>query len=374
MKLTWYFAGVVGVVAGCSASGGSNGSSPSGGPVPEGTGGSGTVVSLDGSPPGKRDPNDTRNFDPRTPKCDSTGSCTCLRLALIGTLNSAAAANDTTPFRDWLNNKSGGTATVTMVSGKPVLDANFLGQYDILLVANVNGWTFSADEKAAVANWVQTTAGGIITLTGFVSNSSEPPATSQLVEFAGMGYGQTETAPQGPSQNQPVYYQGGSTNVKQCLHWNGVVGDPQITDPIKINTQTGSMEKLTFKLDYLGAFKGYGVNAPAGATVVADDVLSNQHMAVALEYNATGRIFSWGDEWVILANQWGPPATAVPDNQQQDQYNPCWVPNDGDGGPGFFLSAATIYQTKQFWYDVINWVAPPNECGFTIQDTSVTVY
>jgi len=98
-----------------------------------------------------------------------------------------------------------------------------------------------------------------------------------------MGYTATETAPEGPSQTQPLYYQNGTTNVKQCLHWNGVVGDPQITDPIKFAPQAGQLEKLTFKLDYVGAFKGFGVNAPAGATVVATDPLSGQNMAVALE-------------------------------------------------------------------------------------------
>jgi hypothetical protein len=33
----------------------------------------------------------------------------------------------------------------------------------------------------------------------------------------------------------------------------------------------------------------------------------------------------------------------------------------------------TLYQTKQFWYDAINWVAPPNECGFQVEDPDVVV-
>jgi hypothetical protein len=194
-----------------------------------------------------------------------------------------------------------------------------------------------------------------------------------------MGYTSTETAPEGPSQNQPLYYQGDTTkNVKQCLHWNGVVGDPQITDPIQFTPQTGQLEKLTFELRYVGAFKGYGVKAPAGSTVVATDPLSSQNMAVAVEVDGTGRIFSWGDEWVILANQWEPPAGAVPDNQQQDQYNVCWIPGGGtcppDAYTACFLSAATLYQTKQFWYDAIKWVAPPNECDFKIEDKYVVIY
>ena len=40
---------------------------------------------------------------------------------------------------------------------------------------------------------------------------------------------------------------------------------------------------------------------------------------------------------------------------------------------GFFQSVETLYQTKQFWYNVINWVAPPNACNFTITDPDVVV-
>jgi hypothetical protein len=370
MKLTLLVAAAVGVAVACSASGGGNGASISGPPLPDGTGGSGSVVDLDAT---SGPPSDNRNLPVRKKTCDDAGNCTCLRLAVLGTLDTGADEKDTTPFRDWLNGNSGGTATVTMVPTKPVLDATFLGQYDILLVANVNGWTFSSDEKAAVETWVRTTGGGIITLTGFMSNSSEPGATSQLVDFAGMGYTTTETAPEGTSQSQPVYYQNGATNLKDCLIWNPSTGTPWITDPIKFIPQSGSLEKLTFKLDYVGAFKGFGVKAPAGATVVAIDTLSGQNMAAALELDGTGRIFTWGDEWVMLANQWAPPAGATCSRSQPDQYNPCWVP-PADGGTDFFHSVATLYQTKQFWYDAINWVAPPNECSFKIEDKYVVIY
>ncbi len=151
-----------------------------------------------------------------------------------------------------------------------------------------------------------------------------------------------------------------------------MVGNPQVTDPIKFTPQTGTLEKLTYALDYVGAFKGFGVNA-AMATVVAQDAISGQNMGAAMEVNGAGRIFAWGDDQVIAANEWAPPPSATPANTQQDQYNICWVmPTDTQ--PGFFHSAATLYQTKQFWYDVINWVAPPNECGFVIRDPYVVVY
>src|SRR5687767_1093618 len=86
---------------------------------------------------GVKDPNDPRDVPVRQKTCDTTGTvCTCLRLGLLGTLDSAAVNKDTQPFIDWLNGSSDGTATVTMVATKPAIDEAFLAKYDILLVAN----------------------------------------------------------------------------------------------------------------------------------------------------------------------------------------------------------------------------------------------
>jgi hypothetical protein len=290
-----------------------------------------------------------------------------LRLALLGTLDSAANNKDTQPFIDWLNGNSDGTATVTLVSAKPTLDATWLGNYDVLVVANVNGWAFSADEKSAVEKWSKEGGGGIISLTGFVSTATEPADTSQLIAFSGMSYNSTRTAENG--QSVPVYYQGGTVDLKECLAWTGS-SDAIITTPVQFVPQTGSMEKLTKSLDYVGAFIGYGVTAPAGATVVATDPVSKQPMAVAMEVDGKGRVLAFGDEWVIFANQWQP--TGNPNNMQMDQYNKCWHAAAGTD-PAFFQSVKTLYQTKQFWYDAINWVAPPNECNFVVNDPDVVV-
>jgi hypothetical protein len=331
---------------------------------PGGTGGN-TTIDTDGGT--SVDPNDDRNVPVREKVCDTNGVCTCLKLALLGTLDSAADNKDTTPFMQWLNANSDGTATLTMVTQKPELNEAFLNQYDILLIANVNGWAFSQAEKDAVAKWSKETGGGIVALTGFVSTAGEPAATSQLIEFAGLRYNSVRTAENG--QSEPVYYQSGTTNLKECLSWSGS-SDAIITTPVKFTGQSGAFEKLTLGLDYVGAFIGYGIDAPAGANVVAKDPISNQNMAVAHEVDGSGRVFVFGDEWVIFANQWEP--VGNPHNQQQDEYNKCWQPASGDEA-GFFHSVATLYQTKQFWYNAINWVAPPNECGFTIIDDRVII-
>jgi hypothetical protein len=373
----------ISVCAGCSASGGGPGNAIPPGELTGSGGGTslsapdgGTVIDPNLATPTTSDPTDLRKVPRREKTCDADGNnCTCLRLALVGTLDSAALNKGTRPFMDWLNGNSGGTATMTMVTNKPVFDDAFLSQYDILLVANVNGWSFTAQEKASVTKWVRELGGGLVVLTGFLSTGGEPAATSQLLEVFGMSFTSTTSAPAG-GQSQPVYYQGGSKDLKNCLSWTGN-SEAIITTPIKFTPQTdgnpvvGNLTKLTQHLDYVGAFIGWGVNAPADAVVAATDPMSGQKMAVAYELENTGRVLAFGDEWVVFASQWEP--TGLPNNQQQDQYNPCYVMPTADQ-PGFFHSVATLYQTKQFWYNAINWVAPPNECAFTITDERVTVY
>lgn len=343
-----------------------------------GSGGSGnTLVVGPGDTGGQTtsDPNDKRDIPMREKVCDASGKCTCLKLALLGTLTSAAQDPDTSAFTDWLSAKSDGSAVATNVPTKPTVDAAFLANYDILLVANVNGWVFSSDEKAAVQKWVED-GGGIITLTGFTSTATESADTSQLISFSGISYkGTTEAQYAAPKTGEtvPVYYKGGTVDLKKCMNYNGGTttqhAQPFITTPIKFSPETGTLEKLTASLDYVGAFIGWPIVAPADATVIAKDPVTGGNMAVAKEVNGKGRIYAFGDEWVTFTNEWKQDGT--PSNTQADMYNPCWVPASGTAN-AFFHSVATLYQTKQFWYDAINWVAPPNAC-FTIVDPEVTV-
>jgi hypothetical protein len=374
---------------GCSAGGDGNGSTTRGGSnngssgssnnntagTPNlGTGG-GPIINVGGGS-GLVDPNDPRMVPVRPKVCDASGKCTCLRLALLGTLDSSANAKDTKPFIDWLNANSDGTATVTLVSAKPTLDDAFFANYDILVVANVNGWAFSDAEKMSTEKWVREMGGGIVTLTGFNSEVTEVAATSQLVAFAGMGYeGAAKmtdwTATEAGAQT-PIHYKGGTADLRNCLYlWSQMVDkEAGNTTAIQFTPQTGPLEKLTASLTYVGAFIGWGVKAPAGATVIAKDPVSGKNMAVAYEVDGKGRIFSFGDEWVVFTNQWQPTGTFT--DARMDAGNPCWQPADGTTA-GFYHSVRSLYQTKQFWYNIINWVAPPSECNFTITDSDVVV-
>ncbi|HYQ00390.1 MAG TPA: hypothetical protein VER96_17055 [Polyangiaceae bacterium] len=334
-----------------------------------GSGGSGNTLAVGpGSSGGETtsDPNDKRDVPMRQKSCDDNGKCTCLKLALLGTLTSAAEDPDTSAFTNWLASSSEGSAAATNVPTKPTVDAAFLAQYDILLVANINAWApFNDAEKMAVQKWVEA-GGGMITLTGFSSMAPEFTVSSQLISFSGLSYSSTQTATK-EGEQIPVYYKGGTDNMKNCMNWTGGTttnhAQPFITTPIKFSPETGSLEKLTASLDYVGAFIGWQVVAPSDATVIATDPVSKGPIAVAKEVNGKGRIYAFGDEWVTFSNMWKQDGN--PSNPQKDMYNPCYIP-----ASGMFHSVATIYQTKQFWYDAINWVAPPNQC-FTIKDPEV---
>ena len=85
-----------------------------------------------------------------------------------------------------------------------------------------------------------------------------------------------------------------------------------------------------------------------------------------------GRVFAYGDEWVALPDQWV--STGNPPNRQTDPYNACYhmASDAGSSDPNnYFYSVVNFYQSKQFWYDAINWVAPPSQCTFVIVDKDV---
>ncbi|HEX2669225.1 MAG TPA: hypothetical protein VHM25_00055, partial [Polyangiaceae bacterium] len=96
-------------------------------PLRNGSGGTGPVLGSGGSgnslvvnPGGETtfDPNDTRDVPMREKVCDANGKCTCLKLALLGTLTSAAEDPDTSAFTDWLTSSSEGSAATTNIPTK----------------------------------------------------------------------------------------------------------------------------------------------------------------------------------------------------------------------------------------------------------------
>ena len=86
--------------------------------------------------------------------------------------------------------------------------------------------------------------------------------------------------------------------------------------------------------------------------------------AVAVEVGE-GRVFAFCDEWVIYTAQWRDGDTTP--GEDAAEYNVCY-----DMENEIFLNAENYFQIPQFWYNVIKWVAPPNDC-FIINDPVIVV-
>jgi hypothetical protein len=122
--------------------------------------------------------------------------------------------------------------------------------------------------------------------------------------------------------------------------------------------------EISKNISQVGAFWGYSINAPPGAVVVATE--GGKNAAVAMEIGA-GRVFAFADEWVIFTNQWRDSATNPNPGGNPDENNVCY-----DMEKQQYNNAESYFQIPQFWYNVIKWVAPPNDC-FVLMDPQIVV-
>jgi hypothetical protein len=304
------------------------------------------VGNGDGDADGDGDSDGTvapRDTDIKEEICDANGNCYCLRLAVIGTSDSTANDTDVTAFVEWLNTKS--SCSVTMFEERVTLTEAFLAEFDIvlfqLLADTANGpfWTYTGDEIAALRTWIEG-GGGMITLTGYNGNmSAEEVATINglLKPVTGISY------------NNDRYL---AEACDTCWCWGNSV-------PIYGWNRNHEISK---NISQVGALWGYSINAPEGAVVVATE--GGRNAAVAMELGK-GRVFAFADEWVIFTNQWRDGDTTP--GGAADQYNVCYDMEEQQ-----FNNAENYFQIPQFWYNVIGWVAPPNDC-FIIEDPGVIV-
>jgi hypothetical protein len=265
-------------------------------------------------------------------------------MGVIGTFDSKASKNDVTAFVDWLNTKS--NAIVTMVKTKPVITADFLSSYDILLFLNqsdgVSGpfWSYGADESAALKSWLEA-GGGMITVTGFNGDmtAQEVGAMNTILEPAtGMSYNNDKYLAE-PDLPQNNYCWENSVPIEG---WNT---DHDISREIK----------------RIAAFWGSSINAPDNAVVVATQPSQTgltDNAVVSVEISK-GRALAIADEWPLFTNVWRPGT-----NQQTEAniYDPCYDTDEEQ-----WNYADVYFQHPQFWYNVIEWTAPENEC-FTIDE------
>ena len=282
--------------------------------------------------------------------CTDGEECVCptLNVAVIGKPG-AWGDGDDSALQDWLDSSSAGTANVDNYLDKPELTPDFLARYEVIILASlgddsVNGpwWNFDDSELAAFQDWIENQGGGVISLSGYSADAHEIDGKNSLLAFSGVAYEEPNISPpciiENADQNKMCYQCG---NPYQIVEWNR--SDPAI-------------ENLSLGVTMIGIDGGHPVAAPADAlvavTTTTDSTVDNWLVGKVV---GRGRVLVYADEWITYTNQW-----SGQDNQGAN--DPAC-----DG-----LSPQELYQTSQFWYNMIRWVQPNADC-FTIVDTQEPV-
>ncbi len=274
----------------------------------------------------------------RPARCNDAGECTCINIASIGrTATYGLGEDNTDAFVNWLNDNS--SAVVDLHITKPMLTMDFLLNYDVIILQALEVdeygalWTFTADEAAALAQWVEA-GGGLITLMGYGADAHEVEPTNHLLQFANISYNRDDPFTTCP--DNMCYCWGNSISVQGL--------DP--SHPVSAN------------ITRLPLFHGRSITAPNGTVIgTAEGVV----YAVGQQVG-NGRIFAFADEWVTYTSQW----LGTGQMQEINTYDPCY-----DATNNWMMTADKVFQVAQFWYNAIRWVAPLMECEFRIEDPNI---
>ncbi len=331
----------------CSAAPVSTGAGHSGQGGAGSNGGAGSGAAFNASTGG------AQGMDPDSGMvCDNTGKCTCINIAEFGKTGAFGlqGQDSTTAFQQWLNSKS--TAQVDVYATRTTLTPDLLSKYQVIILQDLtdvvanssqsNYWTYSADEVAAVADWVQNKGGAIISLTGYFSdNAYEIGPTNQLLAFSGISYNPDDIIEQSDCPIDPA------KNQQLCYCWGNSI-------PI---TAWNPAEQMTQDITAIGAFRGRSINAPAGASIFA--TFNGKNVAVGAKVGA-GRVFAFADEWVTYNSQWNDSTLTVPLANYSNPGDPC---------NGHLPSQE--FQIPQFWFNTISWCQPIVGKCFTIQEPTI---
>lgn len=321
----------------------------------------------------------------RAQRCDDAGNCKCFNIASLGYGGQTGAqaghggTDNTQAFVSYLNTQSSaqvahlgcGTDLGCTNPTKPTIDANFLAQYDVLIMqwmtngiqpVTISGqsygftsmggyWNFSQTELDAIKTWVNG-GGGLIFLSGyeFCPNAQYPgmcpsgngeldPENQILKYISGMSYNATDTFGAVETGNGFL-----------CL------GDSNV-----VTTWAQAPNILGEHISQVGAFHGRGIST--GSNSMVDCTNSTFGVCAAHEDIGKGHVYVYTDEWVTYTSLWNPnPQPANYCVEDAGLINPA-----GCNGP--CTAAETYYQTPQFWYNAIYYAAQATMCPFTLNGT-----
>src|SRR5208283_876920 len=319
---------------------GANGGA-TGGAAGQGTSGAGGTIQLAIDTTSTVTPSVDAGVTSQMVGCDGGDGCTCppLNVAVLGKPGKWGAnpnGDPDTALQDWLNSSSAGTARVDNFTNRVTLTSDFLATYNVIILASLSDdsnlgpfWTFDPSEVAAFQDWVENKGGGVITLTGYSGNGQEINAPNQLIAFSGISYNNDGI---NASYNWPV---------------SGCAGSNPISDWIKTDPVIAS---LSNNVTWIGLANGRSINAPADGHVAA--TVPGPPIANVLvgKLVGTGHVLVYGDEWITYTTQWN----GVGNPETNDPACAGFLPQD-------------VYQTAQFWYNMIKWSQPSAAC-FEIVD------
>ena len=227
------------------------------------------------------------------------GVCDCLRIATLGIPGTWGLGD---VFKNWLNSRSNNGAADL---GSQVLTAELLSRYQVIVAQDVSqiGRIYSADEVAALSDWVQR-GGGLMTLIGYHDSSERTNANTLLSPF-GIDYAGTSILQKRGANTVPI------------TQWR-----PHPT---------------TSGISAVGMANGYAVEG-TGTTIAIGESTSGStsgttYIVGAAQTAGKGRVFAWGDEWITYNTEW--------------QSHPD-------------------YQVELFWLNIIKWLTPVTECQVAI--------
>jgi hypothetical protein len=291
----------------------------------------------------------------RAQRCDDAGRCTCFNIASIGQpgcsgCEAAGAGGDTTSsFVSYLNLHS--SANVDTYTTKPTLTADFLSRYDVIIIQGLydgcsgksgnppwsivgNTWTFAASEITALQAWVKA-GGGVITLSGFVSNTTEVQPLNSVI---------------GPVTNNDITYGTDDIHGQDLGGQTFCLGESDPLGNWVTTLQNGNADPIGQGIGEIGAFHGRPIHVAPGSSVVIDNQ-DGTYVYAAHEDIGMGHVFAFFDEWVTYTSQW--PGGAAGSVCQMG----C-VPD---------ATAGAVYQVPEFWQNAVNYAAAATMCPmFTI--------